>query len=392
MAVCIYTRPVGLCDGSAPFERRGEHWFPRGFGNFRNFKELREKICADCNRRFGSELEAVLLRASPEALFRELAGGGFGRATHDKVDIFARGTNKHPPVKVTGEDPDARRELLWKVGPNSDAKPQRQIILIGPHREVEHVLLGSEVASFPEGLTALLRQKREMGYKPERFNGDSEEDLQLIDNLCTEVFGKKQVRFLTAEPGMTIQAQSFFQLTPTYFRAIAKIGFHSFLHFYPHLTGLEPQFDAIKRFIYLGDELNRYVFASRDVIVRAEDFEAPVHAIACDWSERSFDTHIQLFVGLESRMNVVAGTEAGNQISTRQGDLVWVVRLGPNPSTLVFEDRRGAVFRYSKQQQGGFHGDLFALKSGKALPIAALLSGHSRAPTNRRARWTLRTS
>jgi hypothetical protein len=85
LAPCIYTRPSGLCPGSAPFN--SEHWFSRGLGNFRGFEELKEKICQDCNNLFGRELEDIFLHSGPEALFREIAGGNFGRKSHEKQNI-----------------------------------------------------------------------------------------------------------------------------------------------------------------------------------------------------------------------------------------------------------------------------------------------------------------
>jgi hypothetical protein len=116
------------------------------------------------------------------------------------------------------------------------------------------------------------------------------------------------------------------------------------------------------------------VFASPDVVVWTSDYEGPVHAIACDLNQDWYETRIQPFVGLESRMSVVAGTLGGAHINARQGELVWVVRVGRNPSILVFEDRRGAVFRYFRERQGGFHGEIMTLPSGKSLPIAKLLN------------------
>lgn len=374
MTRCIYTRPSGLCDGRAPFERRGEHWFSRGLGRFRGFQNLKRKICKDCNNRFGRELEDVFLHCGPEALFREIAGGHLGRESHEKRNIFARGSSRHPPVQVLGDDPDAKRAIMWEVGSNSEAKPQRQLVIIGPQGEVERIRLGGETATFLPRVRELLKQKQEMGFKVEQFFGDSDEDLRLIDSFCSEIFGGRPAAFRTGQAGLVVQAHSTFQLTPTYFRAIAKIGFHAFLHFYPHLTGFEPEFDEIKRFIYNGEEPNRYVFANSDPIISAADFEAPAHAVACDLSQHSLEARIQLFAGLERGMHVVAGTVGGPEIATRQGDLVWVVQLGQNPSRLVFEDRRGVVFRYFKQREGGLHGEATELSSGKALPIARLLA------------------
>jgi hypothetical protein len=264
---------------------------------------------------------------------------------------------------------------LWEVGRNSEAKPQRQIVLIGPRGGVEVIRLGREPCGFFPNVPELLRQRRDAGFKVERFFGDSEEDLRRIDKLCSEVFGRKPVAFQVGEPGQIIRAYSAFQLSPTYFRAIAKIGFHAFLFFYPNLTGFEPEFDTIKRFIYKGDEPNRYVYASPDPIIRRPDPITPMHEIACDWNQHVLEARLQLFAGLENRMHVVAGAPGGGQITTRQGDLVLVVRLGPNPSRLVFEDRRGAVFSYYEAPDGdGYHGEMTELRGfGKALPIAILL-------------------
>jgi len=347
-------------------------------GNFRGFRNLEGKICKDCNNLFGRKLEDVFLHSGPEALFREIAGGNLGRKSHPKHDIFSRGANKHPPVQVIGEDPDAKRDIMWEVGRNSEAKPQRQVVLIAPQGEVELIRLGAEPCSFLAYVPELLKQKHEAGFKVERFFGDSEEDLHRIDALCSEIFGRKPVAFQVADPGQVIRARSAFLLSPTYFRAIAKIGFHAFLFFYPNLTGFEPEFDTIKRFIYKCEEPNRFVWASPDPIVRTADLTAPAHAIACDWNQHSLETRIQLFAGLESGMQVVAAAQGGAQITMRQGELVLVVRIGPNPSRLVFEDRRGVVLSYFKAPHGGYHGKMTELReSGRLLSIAALLGRRS---------------
>ncbi len=364
--------------------------FRGALGSFGASKSLKEGSARDCNHLFG-KLEDVFLHSGPEALFPEITGGNLGRKSHrrrGKHDIFARGAYKHPPVQVIGEDPDAKRDIMWEVGPNSEAKPLRQIVLIGPLGEVELIRLGGEPGNFLAHVPELLKQRYEAGFKVERFYGDSEQDRHQIDRLRSEIFGRQPVDFQAGEPGQVIRARSAFLLSPTYFRAIAKIGFHAFLFFYPHLTGFEPEFDAIKRFIYKGQEPNRYVWASPDPIVRTADLTAPAHIIACDWNQHSLETRVQLFAGLESGMQVVAAAQGGAQITTRQGELVQVVLLGPNPSRLVFEDRRGALFTYFKEPEGGCHGEVTELRgAGKALPIARLLRPQSlRKPVHARSR------
>lgn len=370
--ICIYTRPAGLCAGnSASFD--SEHWFSRGLGEFQNFEELDGKVCKDCNNLFGRQLEDVFLHSGPEALFREIAGGNLGRKSHTKQNIFERGAHKHPAVQVVGEDPDAKRDIFLEVGRRSEAKAQRQVIIVGPRGEIEHIRLGATPFSFLRGVPELLKQKHKAGFKPERFYGDSEEDLRHIDALCSAIFGRRDIVYQVGAPGQIIRGRSAFLLSETYFRAVAKIGFHAFLFFYPHLTGFEPELDAIKRFIYKGEEPNRYVLASPTPIIRGDDLEVPAHAVACDWGQHYLETRLQLFAGLESGMQVVASGQGGGQIGTRQGQLVWVVRLGRNPSRLLFEDCRGAVLSYFKEPKGKYHGEVVQLRGVSKVPTIARL-------------------
>src|ERR1039458_9640123 len=239
---CIYTRP-SLCAGKAPLN--DEHWFPRGLGKFRGYKELKEKICEDCNRRFGTELEDVFLHCGPEALFREIFGGGLGRRAHNKHNIFARGAKGHGPVLVKGIDPDSGRVILWEVSKSSESKPARQILIVNQEGEVDWVRLGS-LGTPVSDRKALLEAKRAAGFRPERIYGDSREDLQQINQLCVDVFGDKRVQFFSGDAGIVVSAQSVFSLSQPYLRAIAKIGFHSFLHFFPNFSGFEAEFDDIK--------------------------------------------------------------------------------------------------------------------------------------------------
>lgn len=245
---CIYTRP-SLCAGPAPLN--DEHWFPRGLGKFKGYEELKAKLCEDCNNRFGTELEDVFLHCGPEALFREIFGNELGRPAHKKHNIFARGAKGHSPILVKGLDPDSGRTILWEVGKNSESKPARQILIADQEGGVDWVRLGALGTPFSD-LKLLLRTKQAAGFRPERIYGDSSEDLQQISQLCADVFGDKQVQFVSGEAGIVVSASSVFSLSQPYLRAIAKIGLHSFLHFFPNFSGFEPEFDAVKKFIYHG--------------------------------------------------------------------------------------------------------------------------------------------
>jgi hypothetical protein len=53
-----------------------EHRFPRGLGKFRGYKEPKEKICNDCNGRFGVELEDVFLHCGPTSSIADISTVG----------------------------------------------------------------------------------------------------------------------------------------------------------------------------------------------------------------------------------------------------------------------------------------------------------------------------
>jgi hypothetical protein len=76
---CIYTQPLGLCDGSQPLHPK-EHYLPAALGNFRDDVRLRNYICTRCQQNFSS-LEDVFIHHGPEAFFRNMIGVS-GRKRH----------------------------------------------------------------------------------------------------------------------------------------------------------------------------------------------------------------------------------------------------------------------------------------------------------------------
>ena len=52
--------------------------------------------------------------------------------------------------------------------------------------------------------------------------------------------------------GAEIDGEMKTEISEKYVRAIAKVGFHFFLKYFRNFSGLEPDFDDIKRFIYQG--------------------------------------------------------------------------------------------------------------------------------------------
>ena len=46
--------------------------------------------------------------------------------------------------------------------------------------------------------------------------------------------------------GTQIEGEMKAPISEKYLRAIAKVGFHYFLKYFPHFSGLDPEFDDIK--------------------------------------------------------------------------------------------------------------------------------------------------
>jgi hypothetical protein len=63
-----------------------EHWIPRGFGTFRGFTPLVDRLCEECNRRLG-QLDQELMRTGPTGFHRALLGVE-GRHGPPKVSPF----------------------------------------------------------------------------------------------------------------------------------------------------------------------------------------------------------------------------------------------------------------------------------------------------------------
>jgi|SRR5580692_1880953 hypothetical protein len=107
---CIYTQPLGLCDGSQPLHRK-EHYLPAALGNFRDDVRLRDYICTSCQQRFSS-LEDVFMHHGPEAFFRHMIGVR-GRKKHRKKNIFYERTAGMAPLTVIAQQPGQDYTVLW---------------------------------------------------------------------------------------------------------------------------------------------------------------------------------------------------------------------------------------------------------------------------------------
>ena len=101
-----------------------EHPLPAAFGEFRDAPLLADRICTPCNNRRLGLLDEQLTRSGPEALLRRFYGIQ-GRATHDTVNIFQRGSARGHRVDLRSMDPALGYEVALEIENGKRAKCAR---------------------------------------------------------------------------------------------------------------------------------------------------------------------------------------------------------------------------------------------------------------------------
>ncbi len=142
-------------------------------------------------------------------------------------------------------------------------------------------------------------------------------------------------------PAARIQLATTYTVTGAYLRAIAKIGFHHCLSVCPDLSGMEPEFSAIKQFIWDGTgDADRFVRQCTDQFVA--NFKA--------WERPTEWMHILAVHRTYVRITVNAQFFAGPR-SLPPG---YEVHLGHNPARLhVRDERKAHLFVITKPDAEG---------------------------------------
>ncbi len=179
-------------------------------------------------------------------------------------------------------------------------------------------------------------------------NSDEEftEMKALTDALAPE--GKERaVAPLVA--GVEMDGEMRAAISEPYLRAVAKVGFHYFLKYFPHFTGLEPEFDEIKQYIYKGKADRRIVRPVdepflRDLQQKGARLNKWAHLLSAESTDNGIEARIQFFVGPEVN------------------PIVWSVVFTEKPSQR--HQMTGHVFVYFDEAKDGYdgvRGDLIAV-------------------------------
>jgi hypothetical protein len=122
--------------------------------------------------------------------------------------------------------------------------------------------------------------------------------------------------------GVEIDGEMKAEISEKYVRAIAKIGFHFFLKYFPTFSGLEPELDDIKRFIYEGKANRQVVRRVDDPFLR--DLQQPrarlnkwCHLLSSQSDGNGIEARIQFFAGPEVQplvWSIVISTNASKHV------------------------------------------------------------------------------
>ena len=345
---CVYTSPTGLCNGTADLNAR-EHYLPRALGNFKGDVRLVDRICNDCQR-VCRDLEDVFAHNSPEAFFREMIGR-VGRKNREGKNIFYEPTFGIPPLAILGKHPGHDFEILWELVPDPADPSQRkctpvsQLVFIS--NDGKSVRLPFRPGRWtPDKIREILHDK---GVNSDHIVavGNSEADHSELKALTDALAPQGQERDVAPlEDGAQIEGEMTAEISERYVRAIAKIAFHFFLRYFPTFTGLEPEFDDIKNFIYRGA-------ATRQIVKTVDEpFLGPLrdprarvrkwcHLLTAESGPNGVEARIQFFVGPEVR------------------PLVWSVAISTNPS--AHNQATGYGFVYFDDVGDEYHGERFDL-------------------------------
>jgi hypothetical protein len=336
---CVYTVPAGLCDGKTPLSKR-EHYLPRALGNFQGDERLADRICETCQGKC-SKLEDVFAHNSAEAFFREMVGR-VGRRNHEGKNIFYEPTMGIPPLAVLSKAPGHEFETLWELVAEGKCQPMSQLVFVGKDGRAWQL-------AFRRGVFTVQRIRellKERGLEVHQIlaisnsNAEAEEMKVLTDELAP---GGKEIDLEPVKDGVELEGEMKAPISVQYLRAIAKIGFHFFLQHFDQFSGLEPEFDDIKRYIYAGEATRQVVQPLREPFVRELQLGGRLtrwgHLLSAECSEQ----------GIEARMQFFAGP--------RVQPIVWRVVIGKNPARIIYKQALGYGYLYFDDVGGDYHGE-----------------------------------
>jgi hypothetical protein len=254
---------------------------------------------------------------------------------------------------MTGRAPGFDYELFFEVEPGTEnAYPLCQAVFEHPLFEKPRAVpIHARVKGHPEELQALLH---EMGLDTARLTRvfATDDEIPWVRDLMEALGHTFPTDWsVTSLPAGKIPLVAEVRVSPAHFRAVAKIGFHYTLKMFPYLTGQEPQFDPIRKFILEGvGNPDQFVVQRRDQFVKNFGSARPthwMHILAVEKTYGSILAHAQFFAGpgmLPPPYAVQIGRNPARIATHNESRAHQFVLLDPARMTGVMEDAQPVQF------------------------------------------------
>lgn len=326
-----------------------EHPLPRALGNFKGYVPLQDRICAECNRKFGL-LDEQLCRSGIEAFFRAHLEIG-GRKHHDKVSSFYRGSAGGQRLEMIGVNQSTGQDVLLELVGGNEARELRCATFIAEEDNSVHVITITDGMTPEEFKKCVL----DLGFKKYKTVDISAapEEIAWVESLFAGLKFERKTEWSHSTLGPIVYgpARIKFTVTSRYFRCISKIGFHYFLTKMLRFRGDEPCFAGIRDFIANESNIDK----SRSFVTYNQQplawqlrnggrLSTWGHILCAEIDYIQFRAKVQLFAGPEAQPHI------------------YTVHLGRNPSRIHYNEALGDLFAYyPKDQRGEFDGEVSEL-------------------------------
>lgn len=320
-----------------------EHPVPQCLGGFHNFEPLLNRICQPCNEAIGREVEVEFARRSPEAVLRNLSWVKRGsRSGKNK-----RAPNRaFQPKRVGGQhlsllalDPEEGHQILWEPDklPNT-IKPISQFVILDAVscEPIQYIPVPAELTTLPELIEVFKKHAVTFPIPKVKVivaSGDEERIEGLLAAWGVTCIFERRKGGLVQGPKVSMG-----EVSPQYFRALAKIGFHYALKNIPTILGNEGAFRPLREFIRNGTGDWQKFLSSRETVESSDAPPGHVLSVLAP-SEGQIVVLMQFFVG--------SGT------ALRQ----WRLMVGKNPTVLHLNNQMCAhFFSYAHDEHGYLRG------------------------------------
>lgn len=286
----------------------------------------------------------------PEAFFRHMIGVS-GRKKHHKKNIFYQRTAGMAPLTVIAQQPGQDYTVLWQMDGISEGRQMKQLVFRDEQNTDIHLpFMPGQLAKDFERFRKEHKGKplRLITYVYDTANPAEEQEIELV---CGDFLKGTRSEPMIPEGG-EIDAEMRAALSLPYLQAIAKIGFHFVLAHFP-FTGLEPQFDGIKRFIFTGKDRERFVEITQEPFVEQLKKNNVFTKRWCHLLSAQYD-----YKTIEARMQFFAGPKLK--------PVVWRVMLGASPSRVVGTCGKAFHYHYyDAPDKEGYVGAMMPLQRAK---------------------------